>query len=148
MFKFENEYFGLIGSRALKTNTVDSDWDFMYLMISDENRHFMEVKGFKGKKADIHNYRFENKEKVLKYIKDNNSSMCMPALTVKEFRDFFEITKEDIIEVVGNPWDISDEILNPHEKYILECIIADEIPNQTIIKHYHAKKRKGVENNA
>lgn len=75
----------LVGSRALKINKPDSDYDIHECLYDNANQHriiFMETEW--GQKVDVHEFIFENKDKLLPTIRSNS----VQALLYKQFRDF------------------------------------------------------------
>lgn len=75
----------LVGSRALKINHSNSDYDVHDCRYGTENIHrisFMETEA--GDDVDLHEFIFTNKFELLAALRSNS----FQALLYKEFRDF------------------------------------------------------------
>lgn len=104
----------LVGSRRFGVNSETSDYDLLGCKFSSKNSHELRLVMYNGIKSDYHVYEFENKAKVLEYIKADNSSMTNSCLIYPEFRLFWNITDEELLDTI----DLS--LLREYEKYYLE----------------------------
>ena len=124
----------LVGSRALKINHLNSDYDIHECYRGNINEHrimFMETE--LGEDVDIHKFVFESKEKLLETIKENS----VQALLYKEFRDFWEITDEEAITLIEK---YKDE-LRPYEYlYYQQQLLHEEISEGKIKEAYELYK--------
>lgn len=123
----------LVGSRFLKLNTADSDYDIQELEINSTNQHVLEIATLHGKRADIHKFHFEDKYKLLESL----SPASFQALLYKGFRKFWDITDSEAITKIN---EFKHE-LRPYEYlYFKQQLLHEDITFEEIQEAYKKYK--------
>ena len=133
----------LVGSRKLRINRRNSDYDILMVSYGKENRHSLKMGSFKNHNVDMHTYNFENKEKVIEYILRDCSSFSLASLIYPEFRAFWNITIEEALEII-NHCERNIIILRNYEKAYFNYQLKKKKVNRRYLKKLYREYKASL----